>query len=181
MLFSACSSAVGKKDRKKTDKDLCFRSWCVGQNKQSRLNMFFDSSVASGTCPSWNCEWHAASWYVLHFTLICSCDDGQRAHTHVSVSTGRDVSGKGHTRHKWSMVPEEYVTVGSFIHVVSTLSWLFSFLAKKKKKGQLPCCILASVHIPLLCYTLFLNSLSYITQRMISDSHQQIPWCEFIF
>lgn len=122
--------------------------------------------------------WVTCCWLVcasLHTHLLLRW---RTAHTHTFVSTGRDVPGIGHTRHKWSTVPEEYVTVGSFIHVVRAPSQRVSFF--KKKRLQLPCCLSASVSIPRLGYTLFLNSLSRITLRIIPNSHQQRPWCECI-
>lgn len=128
--------------------------------------MFLDSSVTSGTCPTWNCEWHAAGWYVLHFTLICSCNDGQHTHTHTFISTGRDVPDIGHTRHKWSTVPEEYVTVSWFIHVVSNLSLLFS-------------CFKGETSAPLLPFSFCKHStalLHMILKLLIKHNTKDYPW-----
>lgn len=112
------------------DTDVLVELW-HHQTSTCSLTQVWQDALA----PTWNCEWHAAGWCELPFTLICSSDDGQHAHT--LVSTGRNVPGIGHTRHKWSTVPKEYVTVG-FIHSCCqrSISAIFFSSAKKKKEKR---------------------------------------------
>lgn len=110
--------------------------------------------------------WVTCCWLVcasLHTYMLLQW---WTAHTHTFISTGRDVPDIGHTRHKWSTVPEEYVTVSWFIHVVSNLSLLFS-------------CFKGETSAPLLPFSFCKHSMALlhmIFKLLIKHNTKDYPW-----
>lgn len=152
----------------KKDKGIYFRSWFV-----SRSWLWSNHTSACSLTQVWQAGL-AQRETVSDMLLVGMCFTSHlyapammdSTHTHTFISTGRDVPDIGHTRHKWSTVPEEYVTVSWFIHVVSNLSLLFS-------------CFKGETSAPLLPFSFCKHStalLHMILKLLIKHNTKDYPW-----